>query len=458
MLYNKKSHKPGNLKRGREIRSSLQYLFRKAFGIYPGEGTLAFRFARLAIFWAFGSSCLDTLSDSLFLRKVGGEDLLITYRYIAIGMITVSSLVLYILRVTNPYRVLTVSMALGSLICLGSAFMVAGDPPMVFWYIMKIASKMFFALMIAISWTFTDQYHDLQDAKRVYSIYSAAYFVGVILAGTAINLFQKAIGFSGLLVCSAVSILLGLLEARRIARKSKAVHDDSAEGIFSGNRDSFSTVVKLILGSKFTIILLLLSLFMQLLWTVTEFNYLNFFENALSAGGEEAIAAFLGKCRALISLSNIIIGLFIYGRFVRRAGLNNAILVTPLFFLMVYCGWLCSNTLAFAVLGLIAVDGILFTVEDNCFNLLSNAVPTKIKSKVRIINDSFFEATGMLLTSLVLNVIESDSGTQSSRSWLGFSLTLVALALTFAIRGIYSKTILINLKENALHFERKLKD
>jgi len=433
-----------------------QRLFRKAFGIYPGEGAQAFRFARLAMLWAFGSSCLDTLSDALFLEKIGADSLPAVYLSIALGMIGISSLVLYSLRVSSPYRILTVAMGLGMIICVGAAVFVNGDPPPLFFYIIKIASRMFFAVMIAVSWTFTDQYHDLQDAKRVYSIYSAAYFFGTIIAGTAINLLIDRIGFSGLLLCSAISIFAAFREAKRIALKAKAVHDDSTEGIFSGNRDSFASLIRLISRSHFAIILLLLSLFVQLLLTVTEFNYMESFDrafNTLSAQrGEGQIAEFLGKCRACISFCNIIIGFFIYGRFVRRTGLNNAILVTPLFFLAVYTGWLFCDGITLAVLGLVAVDGVLFTVEDNCFNLFSNAVPTKLKSKVRIINDSFFEPIGMLISALLLFAIHRGS------HWLGFGLSIIVLLLAFTIRSIYSKAILINLKDNALHFERKVRD
>lgn len=434
----------------------VQRLFRKAFGIYPGEGANALRFGRLAMLWAFGSSCLDTLSDALFLEKIGADSLPAVYLSIALGMIGISSLVLYSLRISSPYRILTIAMGLGMAICISASVFVNGDPPDIFFYLLKISSRMFFAVMIAVSWTFTDQYHDLQDAKRVYSIYSAAYFFGTIIAGLAINLFLEKIGFSGLLMCSALSIFLGLWEARRIAIKSKAVHDDSTEGIFSGNRDSFASLIHLILRSRFAIILLLLSLFVQLLLTVTEFNYMESFDRAFNAspvsGGEGQIAEFLGKCRALISFCNIIIGFFLYGRFVRRTGLSNAILVTPLFFLAVYSGWLFCDGLSLAVLGLVAVDGVLFTVEDNCFNLFSNAVPTKLKSKVRIINDSFFEPIGMLISALLLFAIHHQS------LWLGFGLSLIVLSLAFTIRTIYSKAILINLKDNALHFERKVKD
>ncbi len=433
----------------------LLKLLHRVFGLYPGEGALALRFARLATLWAFGSSCLDTLSDGLFLEKIGADQLPTVYLFIALGMIAVSSLVLYSLRVTSPYRILSTAMILGVLVCVGSALFVGHSPPTWFWYLIKIASRMFFAVMIACSWTFTDQYHDLQDAKRIYSLYSSAYFLGSILSGTAINLLLDKIGCSALLFGAACSIGFAMWEARGIAHKAKAVHDDTMEGVFSGSRDSFGSVVRLITHSKFAILLLLMSLFVQLLITVTEFNYMESFGRAFKASGEMLaegeIAEFLGKCRALISCCNIFFGIFFYSRFVRRMGLNNAILITPLFFAGVYSGWVFQDVMWFAILGLIAVDGILFTVEDNCFNLLSNAVPTKLKSKVRIINDSFFEPIGMLVSSMLLMALSGGS------RWLGCVLTLIFLSLALVLRTIYSNAIMLNLKENALHFERNLK-
>lgn len=431
---------------------TLHRLLRKVFGIYPGEGLRAFRFAKLAVLWAFGSSALDTLSDALFLEKMGAENLPITYLSIALGMVAISSLLLYLLRSVSPYRILLLALCFGAFVSIFAASYIPFHPPPFFWYLFKIASKIFFAVMIAVSWTFTDQYHDLQDAKRVYSIYSAAYFFGSILAGLSIHFSLETIGFTPLLTLSAISIFFAMHEAKSINRRSKAIHDDSSEGVLSGNRNSFGMIFKEIVRSKFTVVLLCLSLFIQLLLTVTEFNYMEAFDLTLRSGGEKEIASFLGKCRALISFANILIGFFFYSRFVRRSGLHNAILVTPLFFLTLYAGWLFSDALSFAVLGLIAVDGILFTIEDNCFNLLSSAVPSKIKSKVRIINDSFFEATGMLLSALLLFWIQSGSRA------LGFFLTLIVLSLALFIRGLYPKAILINLKENALHFEKKLKN
>jgi hypothetical protein len=185
------------------------------------------------------------------------------------------------------------------------------------------------------------------------------------------------------------------------------------------------------------------------MWTTTEFNYMESLANHFQ-GGEHQITEFLGKCRACISSCNILVGIFLYSRVVRRAGLQNAILITPLFYFGVYSFWVWQDSMLLAVLGLIAVDGVLFTVEDNCFNLLSNAVPTKLKSRVRIINDSFFEPIGMLLSSLLLLSVDTGS------KWLGFALTIIALALTFFIRSIYSQSLLTNLKDNAVHFKRTI--
>lgn len=434
----------------------MQRFLQKVFGIYPGEGLKSFRFARMAVFWAFGITSLETLSDGFFLEKAGAAFLPVMFLITSISMICVSTVVLYCLRFASPYRILTIAIVVGALVCASSALFVEGSPPLWFWYAFKIASRMLFAVLIACSWTFFDQYHDLQDAKRVYSLYSAAYFLGNICSGVLINVALDYLGIPVLLTIASISLLIALAEARTIAHKTSAVHDDSIDGVFSSDRSDFATIVKLIARSPFTIYLLSLSLVTQLLITVSEYSYMDSFgrifistDSGISAG---CIAEFLGKCRACISACNILVGFFFYSRFVRRIGLSNAILITPIFFLAVYSQWIVYDTLIVAVLGLIAVDGILFTIEDNCFNLLSNAVPAKLKSKVRIINDSFFEPIGMLFSSLLL------FGLQSGSRRLGFALTLISFAITLIVRALYSKAIFVNLKDNALHFDRKLKD
>lgn len=432
----------------------VQKFFRKAFGLYAGEGQQALRFARMAVLWAFGSACLDTLSDGLFIEKIGASFFPRVYCFVAIAMLGISSLVLYSLKKLSPHRILSFAIGGGIVLCgLAALILSSTTPPLSFWYGLKIGSKVFFTVMISCSWTFIDQYHDLQDAKRVYALYGGSYFLGTILAGSAIHWLLDVFGFSGLLLLAALFLAGSLREVRAISQKHSPLHDDSVEGSLSSSRDSMATVCKLILRSPFALLLLLMSLATQLLITVTEFNYMETFGwvfQSSSSSGEEEITSFLGSCRALIALGNLFVGVFFYNRWVRKFGLHNILLVTPLFFFGVYSFWIFHDALTLAVLGLCAVDGILFTMEDTSFNLLANAVPVRLRSRVRIVNDSFFEPIGMLLSALLLLSFEMNS------HWMGMVLTILFLAVSLGLRSLYSKAIFINLKDNALHFERKL--
>lgn len=436
----------------------MQKFFRKVFGIYPGEGLTTLRFALFSIFWAFSSMTLENLSDGLFLKNVGADFLPRVYLLEASILIIASSLIVYSLRIVSPYRILVTVMSGGLFFSFLAIVMLSSSPPFWFYFALKIFTRLFFSIFLACAWTFIDQHHDLHDAKRIYSLYSAAYFLGIVISGFTINLFLDKWGHQTFFSIVCVTILLAIWGVRTIAHKIPAIHDDTIEGIFSGDRHGFSAMVKLIIKSPFTIALLALSLGQQFLLIITEFNYLqtleNTFQNAQVADSFTAqnISEFLGKCRGWISAGNIIVGAFIYPPILRRAGLNNAILITPIFFLCVYSGWVIHDSLWIAIFGLIAVDGILFTIEDNSFNLLTKAVHPKLKSKVRIINDSFFEPVGMLFCSLLLFLMEKQSHV------LGFVFAAITLLITFILRSYYSKAIFTSLKEHAFQFERKTRD
>lgn len=427
-------------------------LLHRAFGVYPSEERNLFRFARLTFFWAFGSSSFETLSDSLLLAYVGAEALPSIYLTIALLMLGVSTLILYSLRITSPVRIYLFAMGVGAAVMTLATILVAGSPPDLFWYLFKISSRMFFLVTLTTFWTFTNQYHDLQDAKRLYALYSATYFCGIIASGLAMDFLLDWIHYSGLFALAVLSTLWAMRETLKITRKSKTIHDDGAEGILAGTRDSIGSVARLILKSPYTLILLTVSLLIQLLWTVTEFNYMESFGKlfASSPNPDDELTKFLGGWRAGISSANIFADLFLFSRAVRRFGLSNIALLAPLFFLVVYVGWTTKDLLLFALLGFIAVEGVLFMFEDNCFNLLANTVPSKLKSRVRIINDSFFEPIGLLISSLLL------IWASTSTLWLGLILSTAALMMSLILRSNYASAILSNLKDNALHFEKKL--
>lgn len=435
-------------------------LLHRAFGIYPGEGKNALRFIRLAIFWSFASSIAETLSISLFIEKVGANYLPISYVITSLVLIAISCLFIYLLRITTPHNIFYKVLYLSAITFGIFSLVLIGNPPKWFWFVLQISSRINLAVLVCSYWTFLSQYHDLQDAKRIYGIYNAAYFLGYVFSGTLINLFFETLGNASLFGIVFILMVLSLFETKNIKNKVPCIEDDASEGFFSGGKKILLSTFRLFYKSRYAIILVTMSLVIQLIRTTTEFSYMKTFEKifdpALSTVDhpitQNTICEFLGKCKAYIAAANIVLGMFFYGRFVRRIGLANMILIPPIFFFTLYTEWSIYTSLMVAIFAVIAVEGILYTVEDNNFNLLINAAPFKLHGVLRIINDSFFEPVGMLFSAIFLVFL------QAYNIWLGLALSLVFLITSIITRHFYPTSILKNLKENAVHFERKFTD
>ena len=97
-------------------------------------------------------------------------------------------------------------------------------------------------------------------------------------------------------------------------------------------------------------------------------------------------------------------------------------------------------------------EGILYAIEDNNFNLLVTAAPSKLKGTLRIVNDSFFEPIGMLLSSIFLIFLQNNS------KIFGLCLSVLFVTAAFLIRYFYPKSIQKNIHENSISFEKKILD
>ncbi len=435
-------------------------LLQKAFGIYPGEDKNVLRFISLALLWAFGSSIAETLAISMFVDKVGSDKLPLVYLLTAFVLIGCSFLFLYSLKKTSPNQILSYIIKFAAISYAVFTLIMLFHPGKWFWYLLQISTYTFVAALIASYWTFLDGYHDLQDAKRIYGVYNASYFLGYVLSGSLINLVFDKVGLIPLFTLVSILMFFAYLQIQRITRSVKSVEDDSMEGILVSGKRGLKTLLRIFISSRYTVFLVFMSLFIQLIRTTTEFSYMDTFEKifdpALSTPKnpitENTIAELLGKIKAFNAISNIILGTFIYHRCIRKFGVANLLLVPPIVFAFLYSEWVIQSTLLIAIMAVVAVEGFLFTVEDNNFNLLIKAAPAKLRGGLRFINDSFFEPIGLMFSSIFLFFFKSQ------HLWLGFTLALILLSISFLLRYLYPKSILQNLKANAMHFGRRIND
>jgi hypothetical protein len=433
-------------------------LLRRAFGYYPGEGKNIFNFILLAIISTFSIATAETLSVSLFLKKIGSSNLPFAYTIQALGMLCMSCLFIYVSRRMSSNKILISVYSIATTFFIAIAFFLSNSNSLIFFYVLQVVTCIILAAYIASFWTFIDKYHDLQDAKRKYGLYNAAYFSGYIISGIFINYFFDKLGPNLTYIVIVLGLIFSICQVINISKKTASFEDDNVDDLFSGGKNHFKKLFKIFFNSPYALVVVFTSIVVQLLLTCTEFTYMKTFDTVFDVHNVDValrdnfIAEFLSKCKAYISFGNIIIGMFVYRKMVRRIGLCNMVILPSILFFALYSKWLFIDTIVIAVLAVIADEGILYAIEDNNFNLLVTAAPSKLKGTLRIVNDSFFEPIGMLLSSIFLIFLQNNS------KIFGLCLSVLFVTAAFLIRYFYPKSIQKNIHENSISFEKKILD
>lgn len=440
----------------------MQASIRKLFNIYPGEERNALSFALLGYVWAFAISLGWKNSDAMFILNVGAERLPTTYCIIALCMIVIASIMIRAYDRLQVHRIFITNLCLGIVFYTIAHFVLkyeAGSDSKVIWYALRIFGWISFCVINTNFWVFIDQYYHLGDAKRLFCLFTSAVFLGF---GTTGMLMQWGLPEIQNVVLYIIFILaIAIFLVLWIVKRTPPIHgEQDFDPAINSNESSWKQLLLSILKSKFTLGLMCLNFLNYVSVVLTEFNYMSAFQANFGGAlpspvlNEETapLTLFLGKCIAAASLINIIFGLFFYSRLVRRFGLRNMLVITPLLFVTTYFGWQFSVALIFPLMGFFIAESSLLVVDDNNFNLLLNAVPSRLKYKVRVIIESFFEPIGTLTSAVLLSFFATESKILS----LFFACLLLVVCLL--VRSFYPKAIYLNLRQNVIHFEKTPKE
>jgi hypothetical protein len=440
----------------------MKALVRKLFNIYPGEEKNALSFALLAYVWAFAVSLGWKNSDALFILNVGAEQLPTTYCIIALCMIVIASIMIRAYDRLQVHRIFLTNLCVGIVFYTIVHFFLKyelGSDSKVIWYALRIFGWIAFCVINTNFWVFIDQYYHLGDAKRLFSLFTSAIFLGFGTTGILMQIGLPEIQEVVLIIIAVLIAAIFLI--LWIVKKIPPIHgQQDFDPAVSSDEGSPKQLLIAVLKSKFTLCLMCLNFLNYVSVVLTEFNYMTAFQASFGGGfhsylpNEETapLTLFLGKCIAAASLFNIIFCLFFYSRLVRRFGLRNMLIITPFLFLTTYFGWQFSMALLFPLMGFFIAESSLLVVDDNNFNLLLNAVPSRLKYKVRVIIESFFEPIGTLTSALLLSFLAPNSKLLS----LFFALLLLIMCLL--VRKLYTKAIYLNLRQNVIHFEKTPKE
>lgn len=436
----------------------MRHLFRSLFHIYPDELRRAFLFAFLGFLWAFAATSALKFADALFLLNVGADSLPKAYTLTSCGMIGIASILLYAFHHYSAYQIYrtTLCIAVGfySLV-LSLVIFSPIESSSIFWYALKIGGFFLFAVLMTSYWTFIDQYHHLQDAKRLYSLFSSTVFLGS--ATTGIVMHMGILSLQPLIVFILCLLSATLCWVTKINNEMPTIpHEEETEP--EPTQGALRHLIQGIFSSRFTLLLIGSNFLIYLLLVTTEYNYMATFSRAFAtidqgievdATPEAPLTLFLGRWLSIVSGFNLLVGLFVYSRLIRRFGIHALLFVTPTLLLIAFTGWSFASSLLFPLIGFFVVEGTLYVIDDSNFTLLLNAVPSQLKNKIRVMVESFFEPVGMLASSLLLTLFPSHTKV------LGLILTVLLMVVAFALSHNYLRAIFLNLKHTVIPFHRK---
>lgn len=416
----------------------------------------------LGFVWSFGVSLSWKNADALFLLNVGADKLPLAYTIIACNMIVIAWVLLYAYDKYAAHRIFLSHLTIGIIFYGVIHFCVRyeiGIENKWLWYALRIFGWSFFCVVNTNYWTFIDQFYHSRDSKRLFSLFASSIFIGFGLTGALMQMGLPDLEWVALIIIAI--LIAAFCWIFTIVKKLNPIHSEHhIDAALTTSDESLKQILSSIMKSKFTWCLMCSNFLIFVSYILTEYNYMFDFQHRFATGDSLPLALeetspltqFIGKCVLGFSLFNLVFGLFFYSRFLRRFGLGTMLFITPLILVMTYTGWAFSDALVFPLLAFFVVESTILVVDDNNFNLLLNGVPPKLKYKIRVFIESFFEPVGTLTSALLLSLFASAS------KMLALGVALIVLTMSIIIRRIYPQAVYQTLMENAVHFEKTPKD
>jgi len=426
----------------------------RLFRIHPGEGGRVFMFGLLAGLLQMGVALGFTAADALFLTNVGVRGLSVVYLLTPVVMGAYVLVHAYLLGRLGIDRVMTltlVALALGG--CLVWWVLRVSPGPFAY-YAAMLFSVLWWIGLYSLFWNWVDGFFDIQDAKRVYSMFSAGEAAGGVAGGGLAVFLAHATSVENLFLVWGVLALLAIPVCAAIRRKHKRLESDWEEDPAAGFRAKVGKTVGALRASPFVLILGAVLVAGLFIITVTEYQYLGILSEGV---GEEELAALLGTLVALVSVFNVAVNLFFFNRLVLAVGVRNVALIPAGAYLVAFTLLLLQGGAAAAVVGFFTHHGVLASIEYNNQNFLFNAVPDSVRREARTILEGLAEPMATAVGGAFL-LLASTRISPALISTVGLGSAGVYLGLVLLLRRHYGPSLVANLKRRWLDLSRSSED
>jgi len=426
----------------------------RVFAVQRGEW-LIFSFMSAYIFFTISSYLIiKSVGRSMFLNKVGSQQLPYVYILVAVIVGIIASVYGRFSKKTPLLKLILFShgFLLMNMVVFWLFFTADVRAPWLF-YTFYIWMSIFGVLVPSQFWLLANHVYDPREAKRIFGPLAGMAIAGGICGGYFVQLTVHLFGTQNMLLANILlQILLGAL-LFLIWRKVKLSHKPSIRrrGQAGGTqkKSSFLDMFQEILGMKH------LRLLMAVIGTTVVVVQLADYQfNSIASAtytDQNDLTAFLGFWQSNLSVISILIQFLFAQHILRRFGLTVAICALPMGLALGNMGLLIYPTIYAATILKVSDGAFRYSLNKSGVELLYLPLPTGLKDRTKTFIDMFVDRAGrgisgiiLILAGVVLHL------TISEISFIAIAIIGLWLFLIFKIRREYVNTFRKSLAKRTL--------
>lgn len=417
-------------------------------------------FMILAAVFQAGLTIGTTAGDTLFLSNIGVESLPYIYVVMPVIMALYASVFSYFISKLGIRRLMYISViavaGVSTLLffALAARDVLTGFQISALYYFIKIFTTVIYIAFYSLYWNFADLYFDMSESKRLYAYLAAGTAFGVIVGGLTVTLSAEILGVPYLFLLWLVLGLLSLPVIFFINRRFKEltiidIDEPEEESAWTVLKNHWGSIVKI----RYVSLLAGMVFLVSLLAGIAEYQYYDVFSKAYD---EAQLAVLLGTLYAGVNVFNLIICAFVFNRLVIRIGVTSVSMIQPVVYILVFAFLLLDYGFSAAILAFFAYQGMAWSVDNNNYNLLYNALPNANRAQLRTILEGLLEPIATAIAGIYLLFYASRVPAEGI-SLVGFLGALALFTIVMFMKRNYLISLVQNLKTEWLDFSKKLK-
>lgn len=434
----------------------------RLFNIHPHEWPRFSWLYLMSLILVIGRLWGKITLNAVFLDVVGADKLPVFFTLNAILSIpAVAVYTAFADRIRNDR--LLIGIHLVSAIALGSGLLLLQlGYERVAYTLMYVVVFVPLGQILGAHWyTYINGFYDTRTAKRLLPMLVTSFGIAAIISGLTVKglntIFtpsQVMFIWFGMMVITVLMILL----LPRFLPETPTLGTVSGETAVpapphTSYPDNMREGYRYVMDSGLLRWMVVGTLIISLLVTFLEYLTGQVLESQL--GTTQNIAGFLGQLAAFANLIIVLpMQLFVLNRLIARIGLGTANFIFPIGNLLVSLGFILSPNLMMARLAQINITDFRYSIGYPIENLLYNAVPLRVKGRVRAFISGVVTPLGTLLAGVLLFLCASlPSSTLATivRASVG-TLAIVYVIVGWIIRRQYQQALIRMLEQEDYSF------